>query len=239
MTTSARAPTVWDTPYYGYGDSGPWQPIESSVMVGPMRKTVHAIALPVALLLALGLSACNSNEVPVSESTGSDETTTSAHDDSSQKPTEKPSVRVSEKPSERPTTGPKPTATASTEGRTIHSTDLQVGDCFSFNNNDSETQVGDVEVVDCSAPHLYEVYSNYQIPQSTFPDNSTMKSEQYTACHDTFETYVGTPHDQSQYGASALTPSEDSWDQGDHAITCILMAKDGSQITGSLKGAAK
>jgi len=213
-----------------------------------MRKTVHAIALPVALLLALGLSACNSNEVPVSESTGSDETTTSAHDDSSQKPTEKPSVRVSEKPSEkpseRPTTGPKPTATASTEGRTIHSTDLQVGDCFSFNNNDSETQVGDVEVgdvevVDCSAPHLYEVYSNYQIPQSTFPDNSTMKSEQYTACHDTFETYVGTPHDQSQYGASALTPSEDSWDQGDHAITCILMAKDGSQITGSLKGAAK
>ena len=213
-----------------------------------MRKTVHAIALPVALLLALGLSACNSSEVPVSESTGSDETTTSAHDDSSQKPTEKPSVRVSEKPSEkpseRPTTGPKPTATASTEGRTIHSTDLQVGDCFSFNNNDSETQVGDVEVgdvevVDCSAPHLYEVYSNYQIPQSTFPDNSTMKSEQYTACHDTFETYVGTPHDQSQYGASALTPSEDSWDQGDHAITCILMAKDGSQITGSLKGAAK
>ena len=204
-----------------------------------MRKTVHAIALPVALLLALGLSACNSNEVPVSESTSSDETTTSAHDDSSQKPTEKPSVRVSEKPSERPTTGPKPTATASTEGRTIHSTDLQVGDCFSFNNNDSETQVGDVEVVDCSAPHLYEVYSNYQIPQSTFPDENTMKSEQYTACHDTFETYVGTPHDQSQYGASALTPSEDSWDQGDHAITCILMAKDGSQITGSLKGAAK
>ena len=210
-----------------------------------MRKTVHAIALPVALLLALGLSACNSNEVPVSESTGSDETTTSAHDDSSQKPTEKPSVRVSERPSEKPsekrTTGPKPTATASTKGRTIHSTELQVGDCFSFNNNDndSSTQVGDVEVVDCSAPHLYEVYSNYQIPQSTFPDESTMKSEQYTACHDTFETYVGVPYDQSQYGATTLTPTENSWAQGDHAITCFLMSKDGSQLTGSLKGAAK
>ena len=125
------------------------------------------------------------------------------------------------------------------EGRTIHSTELQVGDCFNFNNNDSSTQVGDVEVVDCSAPHLYEVYSNYQIPQSTFPDENTMKSEQYTACHDTFETYVGVPYDQSQYGATTLTPTENSWAQGDHAITCFLMSKDGSQLTGSLKGAAK
>ena len=210
-----------------------------------MRKTVHAIALPVALLLALGLSACNGSQVPVSESTGSDETTTSAHDDSSQKPTEKPSVRVSErpseKPSEKPTTGPKPTATASTKGRTIHSTELQVGDCFSFNNNnnDSSTQVGDVEVVDCSAPHLYEVYNNYQITQSTFPDTSTMESEQRTACYDTFETYVGTSYDRSQYDATTLTPTEASWAQGDHTITCILKTKDGSEITGSLKGAAK
>ena len=206
-----------------------------------MRKTVHAIALPVALLLALGLSACNSNEVPVSESTGSDETTTSAHDDSSQKPTEKPSVRVSERPSEepseKPTTGPKPTATASTKGRTIHSTELQVGDCFSY--SDASTQVGDVEVVDCSAPHLYEVYNNYQITQSTFPDTSTMESEQRTACYDTFETYVGTSYDRSQYDATTLTPTEASWAQGDRTITCILKTKDGSEITGSLKGAAK
>ena len=134
---------------------------------------------------------------------------------------------------------PQPTDTPYAEGRTIHPTELQVGDCFSFNNNDSSTQVSDVEVVDCSAPHLYEVYSNYQIPQSTFPDENTMKSEQYTACHDTFETYVGIPYDQSQYDATTLTPTENSWAQGDHAITCFLMSKDGSQLTGSLKGAAK
>ena len=66
-----------------------------------------------------------------------------------------------------------------------------------------------------------------------------MKSEQYTACHDTFETYVGIPYDQSQYDATTLTPTENSWAQGDHAITCFLMSKDGSQLTGSLKGAAK
>ena len=70
-----------------------------------MRKTVHALALPVALLLALGLSACNGGQIPVSESTGSDETTTSARDDSSQEPTEEPTTG-------RPTTGrPQPTTT--------------------------------------------------------------------------------------------------------------------------------
>ena len=124
------------------------------------------------------------------------------------------------------------------EGRTVHSTELQVGDCFSYSNS-SSTQVGDVEVVDCSAPHLYEVYNNYQITQSTFPDTSTMESEQRTACYDTFETYVGTSYDRSQYDATTLTPTEASWAQGDHTITCILKTKDGSEITGSLKGAAK
>ena len=148
-------------------------------------------------------------------------------------------TRITSSNEETATGRPQPTDTPYAEGRTIHPTELQVGDCFSFNNDDSSTQVSDVEVVDCSAPHLYEVYSNYQIPQSTFPDENTMKSEQYTACHDTFETYVGVPYDQSQYDATTLNPTENSWAQGDHIITCFLMSKDGSQLTGSLKGAAK
>ena len=206
-----------------------------------MRKTVHAIALPVALLLALGLSACNSNEVPVSESTGSDETTTSAHDDSSQKPTEKPSVRVSERPSEepseKPTTGPKPTATASTKGRTIHSTELQVGDCY--NKDTTGSQIGDVEVVDCNIPHQYEVYNNYEITLSTLPDEDTMSSEATTACSSTFQEYVGISYNQSQYKASYLYPTSGSWAQVDRTITCTITTSDGSLITGSLKGAAR
>lgn len=40
-----------------------------------MRKTLHALVLPAALLFALGLSACNP-EVPVSDPTGPDEGTT-------------------------------------------------------------------------------------------------------------------------------------------------------------------
>jgi len=203
-----------------------------------MRKTVHALALPVALLLALGLSACNGGQVPVSKSTGSDETTTSARADSSQEPTERPTTG---RPSERPTT-----ETPTAKGRTVQATDLQVGDCYNepdpasaTTNDDGKRQVGSVEVVDCEVPHQHEVYNNYKITLSTFPDSSTMQSEIQTACYSSFEDYVGKSYDESQYEASTLTPTENSWAQGDRTITCTLVTKDNSLITGSLKGAAK
>jgi hypothetical protein avisC_05188 len=212
-----------------------------------MRKTVHALALPVALLLALGLSACNGGQVPVSKSTGSDETTTSARADSSQEPTERPTTG---RPSERPTTGrpsERPTTeTPTAKGRTVQATDLQVGDCYNepdaasdTTNDDGKRQVGSVEVVDCEVPHQHEVYNNYKITLSTFPDSSTMQSEIHTACYSSFEDYVGKSYDESQYEASTLTPTENSWAQGDRTITCTLVTKDNSLITGSLKGAAK
>ena len=212
-----------------------------------MRKTVHALALPVALLLALGLSACNGGQVPVSKSTGSDETTTSARADSSQEPTGRPTTG---RPSERPTTGrpsERPTTeTPTAKGRTVQATDLQVGDCYNepdaasaTTNDDSKRQVGSVEVVDCEVPHQHEVYNNYKITLSTFPDSSTMQSEIQTACYSSFEDYVGKSYDESQYEASTLTPTENSWAQGDRTITCTLVTKDNSLITGSLKGVAK
>ena len=203
-----------------------------------MRKTVHALALPVALLLALGLSACNGGQVPVSKSTGSDETTTSARADSSQEPTGRPTTG---RPSERPTT-----ETPTAKGRTVQATDLQVGDCYNepdpasaTTNDDGKRQVGSVEVVDCEVPHQHEVYNNYKITLSTFPDSSTMQSQIQTACYSSFEDYVGKSYDESQYEASTLTPTENSWAQGDRTITCTLVTKDNSLITGSLKGAAK
>jgi len=139
------------------------------------------------------------------------------------------------------------TPSTPTRGRIVHTTNLQIGDCFN-ETDDSDTgstdgtgtrQIGDVEIVDCSAPHVYEVYSNHQITQSTFPDRDTMRSEAQTVCRDTFETYVGVPYEQSQYSASYLTPRESSWTRGDRTITCTIKSGDGSPVTGSLKGAAQ
>ena len=199
----------------------------------PMR-SVHALALPVALMLALGLSACGSSgQIPISEPTKSAGETT-ASTDSTRRPTERPTTR---RPTERPTTSqPQPTATSS-GGRTVHSTELQVGDCY--NKVTTGSQIGDVEVVDCDTPHQSEVYNNYEITLSTLPDEDTMSSEATTACSSAFQEYVGISYNQSQYKASYLYPTSGSWAQGDRTITCTITTSDGSLITGSLKGAAR
>ena len=90
-------------------------------------RSVHALALPVALLLALGLSACGSGgQIPISEPTKSAGETTGSTD-STRRPTERPTERpTTRRPTERPTE-PTPTATSS-GGRFVHSTELQVND---------------------------------------------------------------------------------------------------------------
>ena len=202
-------------------------------------RSVHALALPVALLLALGLSACGSGgQIPISEPTKSGETTGST--DSTRRPTKRPTERPTtrrptEKPTERPTE-PTPTATSS-GGRFVHSTELQVGDCY--NKVTTGSQIGNVEVVDCDTPHQSEVYNNYEITMSTLPDEDTMSSEATTACSSTFQEYVGIPMSESQYDANYLYPTSGSWAQGDRTITCTISTVDGSLITGSLKGAAR
>ena len=126
------------------------------------------------------------------------------------------------------TTGrPQPTETPYTEGRFIHATDLQVGDCYNNTDigsigSDEERQVDNVEVVDCDVPHQHEVYNNYQITLSTFPDKSIMHKETQTACRDSFKTYVGVTYEKSMYDVTVLTPTEASWAEGDHTITCAL-----------------
>ena len=50
-----------------------------------------------------------------------------------------------------------------------------------------------------------------------------MQSEIQTACYSSFEDYVGKSYDESQYEASTLTPTENSWAQGDRTITCTLV----------------
>lgn len=160
----------------------------------------------------------------------------SLHPDSTPTPSPTP-TRITSSNEETATGQSQPTATPTTKRRIVHSIELQVGDCY---NKSPSTQVNDVEIVDCSIPHLFEVYNNYQIPRSTFPDKSTMESEQRTACYDdVFETYVGVPYERSRLGVTTLTPSEKSWAEGDRTITCALVAENSSRSTGSLRGAAK
>ena len=56
-------------------------------------------------------------------------------------------------------------------------------------------------------------------------------------CVPPFEAYVGVPYADSALYASAITPTEDGWNSGDHEFICHLHERDQSMITGSQRGA--
>ena len=178
-----------------------------------MRKTTHALAIPVALLLAAGVAACG-GETPVTTSTGSAQETSGGGAAST-----------------------KPTAS---EGETASAMDLKVGDCF--NQSSETTEVASVEVVSCDSPHVYEVYNNSDIDDSAYtaaPSSDELDNEIYDACHDAFETYVGISADSSSYGIASFQPTPGTWAHGDRTITCLITSKDHSPLTGSARDSKK
>ena len=187
-----------------------------------MRKTTHALAIPVALLLAAGIAACG-GEVPVGTTPGA------------------PGSAAQETPGGGTATD-KPSPGNGNGGGDIATSvmDLKVGDCF--NRSDSSDQVGTVDVVSCDTPHLYEVFNNSDIDDkkyTTVPTGDALSDAVYDACHDAFKTYVGIDYESSSYGFSDFHPSADSWDSGDRTINCLITSQDDKPLTGSARNSKK
>ncbi|MDO9398555.1 MAG: septum formation family protein [Herbiconiux sp.] len=134
-----------------------------------------------------------------------------------------------------------PPATDSSTGEEIEQTDtdvftLAVGDCL----NDTEgTEVTEVPIVDCSAEHDFEVYSEFELEGDEFPGDDAIDSEADAQCLAAFDGFVGIAYDDSQYGYTYFTPTEGSWTDGDDRLVSCLIGDPNGKITGSLAGAAK
>ena len=113
---------------------------------------------------------------------------------------------------------------------------LEVGQCV---NTEAEGEVSSVPVVDCAETHNGEIFSLPQLPDGDFPgDESVRQSANELCAGQDFQTYVGKTYQESAIYFSALTPTTETWGDGDREIVCILTADEtGSQSTGSLRGA--
>tara|TARA_Y100000031_G_scaffold116291_1_gene128821 strand:+ start:64 stop:495 length:432 start_codon:yes stop_codon:yes gene_type:complete len=115
---------------------------------------------------------------------------------------------------------------------------LSVGDCY---NDDPLTyevsEVGDVDVVSCSKPHTYEVYSEFELTGSSFPGQSTVISRAEQGCLNRFASFVGIEYDYSEWYYSTIFPTKDSWNNlDDRQVTCILGTEYDELTTGSARG---
>ena len=109
--------------------------------------------------------------------------------------------------------------------------DLSVGDCF--NGPDvsfTVTEVSDVDPVDCSEPHEFEMYAAKEMTNSSYPGQSQAGAMADAYCLERFESFVGIEYDFSIYYLSSMFPTSGSWSQGDRSIQCALGPLSGTKV---------
>lgn len=200
-------------------------------------KTSALIALPTALLLALSLSACDEDAVNTttdSSPSSSDDSSTSS-DNESQDSKDSDDASPSSKASASSTSSSS--ATADPNARTVTIEDLKAGDCISdiaTDTQDSQKVATEATVVDCSTPHQYEMVGTGDTTASTFSEADT-STEMSKICEPLVTSYVGSPSKANSYRILAVTPSQETWDQGDRTFVCFAQNSDKSPLNNSIK----
>ena len=200
-------------------------------------KTSALIALPTALLLALSLSACDEDAVNTttdSSPSSSDDSSTSS-DNESQDSKDSDDASPSSKASASSTSSSS--ATADPNARTVTIEDLKAGDCISdiaTDTQDSQKVATEATVVYCSTPHQYEMVGTGDTTASTFSEADT-NTEMSKICEPLVTSYVGSPSKANSYRILAVTPSQETWDQGDRTFVCFAQNSDKSPLNNSIK----
>ncbi len=133
---------------------------------------------------------------------------------------------------------------ALTTAGTVDVQELQVGDCF---DSEEEEEIAEVDGIPCTEPHTFEVFAEGTYGGAGDPYLTDAEWDiAFTAvCEREFEPYVGAPWAISEIFASMLTPSAESWEEGDREVTCVLFDPKGESLTEyealttSLRGAAR
>jgi len=94
--------------------------------------------------------------------------------------------------------------------------------------------------VECASPHDNEVIGAIRYEgQDAFPGAAALQSYAETACIRAFGTYVGIDFQTSSLNMMPVLPTDLTWAKGDRQVVCVVLAADGSKLTGSVEGTAR
>lgn len=180
-----------------------------------------ARVVPLLVALPLALAACGSDDTIAPEDVPAGEAP----------PAATPDAELSASPSGTvPPTGDddEPAAAATPPGgRTgpVAVSDLEIGTCFD-DVGTGLNEVTEVPVVPCDAPHANEVFAVLEQPGDTFPGEEEIRGLADEGCHASFEEYVGAPFETSTLTSFPVTPTAESWAQGDRQVVCVLTSPE-------------
>jgi hypothetical protein len=114
---------------------------------------------------------------------------------------------------------------------------IRNGDCI---NLPCESTVQSVEGVPCSQAHDAEAYYLFDLPETSYPGADEVSEAGVNGCLGAFHAFVGVAYERSELDIFWLEPTEDSWtDIDDREIARMIVALDGSQLTGSMRGSGR
>lgn len=98
-------------------------------------------------------------------------------------------------------------------------------------------------VVQCAAPHTYEIYTASVYADDTgngsYPGEDGIRQAAEQWCFDQFESFIGEPWVRSPFELHTFWPTEQSWRQGDRKMLCAVTPNDKTARPGSaIVGAA-
>jgi hypothetical protein len=114
---------------------------------------------------------------------------------------------------------------------TVTATNVAVGDCLAEIPDGS--RVLTVKTVGCDQQHAGEVFAVLNMPDGDFPGEATV--EKFSdGCGPALASYAPAIVDDPSIGVYVLYPTQETWDQGDRAVTCVATLEP--PRTGSIKG---
>jgi hypothetical protein len=100
----------------------------------------------------------------------------------------------------------------------VIATDVAVGSCIS--DVPTSARVVSLPTVDCAEPHGGEVYAVLTMPDGDYPGAETI-DEWQSKCPDALAEYSPEAMLDDAVGVYVLYPTQETWDAGDRAVTCI------------------
>jgi hypothetical protein len=117
---------------------------------------------------------------------------------------------------------------------------LQVGTCLNGIHPGAAVTADSSRPVDCATTHDDEIVGvlSYTEP-GAYPGQAAVDGFANAPCVAAFGSYVGIDFALSTLDMMTVTPSELTWARGDRQISCVAIARDGSQLTGTVKGSRR
>jgi len=113
---------------------------------------------------------------------------------------------------------------------------LRPGDCFDdvVEGGEFAQESVTLPMVDCEDPHDNEAFALYDMADGPFPGQVVIDDEAISKCVPLFEGYVGSDYETSRLDIFWISPTTESWSDGDREIACVLYDLDLNELTGSM-----